>query len=82
LYLLPELVDMRALHPGRDLSAWPEGKAPPVEKRHPGVCFEPNEPLFAQMGEDARTASAERGEEAIAQLVNYLAETIKRHLKE
>ncbi|MBM3236771.1 creatininase family protein [Candidatus Poribacteria bacterium] len=80
LYLLPELVDMRALRPGRDASAWPGGEAPSVEGRHPGVCFEPNEPLFGQMGEDARTASAERGEEAIAPLVNHLAETIKRHL--
>lgn len=79
LYLLPELVDMGALRPGRDASAWPGGEAPPVEGRHPGVCFEPNEPLFGQMGEDARTASAERGEEAIAPLVNHLAATIKRH---
>jgi creatinine amidohydrolase len=82
LYLLPELVDMRALRPGRDASAWPGGEAPPIEGRHPGVCFDPNEPLFAQMGEDARTASAERGEEAIAPLVNHLTATIKRYLME
>ena len=80
LYLLPELVDIEALRPGRDASAWPRGEAPPVEERHPGVCFEPNEPLFGQMGEDARTASAERGEEGIALLVNHLTAAIKRHL--
>jgi creatinine amidohydrolase/Fe(II)-dependent formamide hydrolase-like protein len=34
------------------------------------------------MGEDARTASAERGEEAIAPLVNHLTATIKRYLME
>lgn len=82
LYLLPELVEMDALRPGRDSSAWPKGKVPPVEKRHPGVCFDPKEPLFAQMGEDARTASAERGATKVAPLVNHLAATIKRHLEE
>ena len=80
LYLLPELVDMEALRPGRDASAWPRSEAPPVEERHPGVCFDPNEPLFAQLGEDARTASAERGEEAIARLVNHLTAIIRSHL--
>jgi creatinine amidohydrolase/Fe(II)-dependent formamide hydrolase-like protein len=81
LYLLPELVDMDALCPGRDDSAWPEGEAPPVDGRHPGVCFEPNEPLFGQMGEDARLASADRGEQAIVPLVNHLAVIIKRYLE-
>jgi len=81
LSLFPELVDMEALRSGRDASAWPGGEAPPVEGRHPGVCFEPNEPLFGQMGEDARTASAERGEEGIARLVSHLTATIKRHLE-
>ncbi|MGQ9629833.1 MAG: creatininase family protein [bacterium] len=80
LYLLPELVDMGALRPGRDLSAWPGGRAPALERRHPGVCFDPGDPLFAQMGEDARTASSERGEEGIACLVSCLATEINRHL--
>jgi creatinine amidohydrolase len=80
LYLLPELVDMGALRPGRNSSAWPESKVPPAEERHPGVCFDTNDPLFGQMGEDARTASAERGEEAIAPLVNHLAAAIMGHL--
>jgi len=80
LSLFPELIDMNALHPGRDASAWPKGDAPPLEKRHAGVCFDPNHPLFGQMGEDARTASAERGEEGIARLVSHLTETIDRHL--
>jgi len=81
LYLLSELVDMKTLRPGRGASAsWPGGQAPPVEGRHPGVRFDPNDPLFAQMGEDARTASAKRGEEAISRLVGHLTETIDRYL--
>jgi creatinine amidohydrolase len=80
LALFPDLVDPDALRPGHTASAWPGGQEPPVEARHPRVCFDPNEPLFAQMGQDARTASAERGEEAIARLVDRLAGQINRHL--
>ncbi len=61
LALFPEWVDLSALRPGRDAEAsWPDGQAPPVQKRHPGVCFDAADPLFAQMGEDARTATPER----------------------
>jgi len=81
LALLPELVDLDALSSGRDDSTWPQGQPPPVEDRHPGVCFDPSEPLFAQMGQDARTASSERGEEGISQVVDYLAVAIDRFLK-
>jgi len=80
LCLFPELVDLRALRPGRDASAWPAGKEPPKEGRHPGLCFDPNDPQYSQAGEDARTASAERGEEAIKRLVDHLAERITGHL--
>ncbi len=80
LALFPELIDMDALRPGRDAAAWPNSEAPPVEKRHPGVRFDPNDPLFGQMGEDARTASAERGEAGISQVVNYLTERIEQYL--
>jgi len=80
LALFPQWVDLGALRPGRDESAWPGGQPPPVETRHPGVCFDPHDALFAQMGEDARTATAERGEEAIARLVEHLAEKIKKHI--
>ncbi|MCZ6678847.1 MAG: creatininase family protein [Candidatus Poribacteria bacterium] len=81
LCLFPELIDMNALRPGRDASAWPQGDAPPTEKQHPGVCFDPNEPLFGQMGADSRTASAARGEEGITRLVNHLATTIHGYLE-
>lgn len=80
LALFPQWVDLEALHPGRDLSAWPQREAPPVETQHPGVCFDPSSARFAQMGEDARTASAERGQEAIDRLVERVAETIRDHL--
>ena len=81
LALFPQWVDLDAMRPGRDASAWPEGRPPPAATQHPGVCFDPADPLFAQMGEDARTATAERGREAIARLVTHLAETINAHLE-
>jgi creatinine amidohydrolase len=81
LALFPQWVDLDALRPGRDDGAWPSGRPPPVETRHPGVSFDPGDPLFAQLGEDARTASAERGEAAIARLVEHLAQKIAKHLR-
>jgi hypothetical protein len=80
LALLPEYVDLDALQPGHDRSAWPGGQAPSRESWHPGVEFDPTEPLFAQMGEDARTASAERGEHHIGQLVEAIAARIANHI--
>jgi creatinine amidohydrolase len=81
LALFPEWVDLGAMRPGRDPArAWPEGRPPPVETWHPGVCFDAADPLFAQMGEDARTASAERGEHGILRLVAALAARIDAHL--
>jgi creatinine amidohydrolase len=82
LALLPEFVDLDALHPGHKRSTWPGGQAPPPESWHPGVEFDPAEPLFAQMGEDARTATAERGEEHIGQLVEAVAAQIANHIKQ
>ena len=81
LALFPELVDLETLRPGRGASTWPGGKGPPVATRHPGVCFDPSEPLFAQMGQDARTATAERGEEAITRLVDHLTDKINEYLE-
>jgi creatinine amidohydrolase len=81
LALFPQWVDLNALHPGRDQSAWPHGKAPPAATQHPGVCFDPAAAQFAQMGEDARTASAQRGETAITGLVDHLAEQINGYLE-
>lgn len=80
LALLPEFVDMAAMRPGRGDEVWPGGHAPAAEGRHPGVGFDPAAPLFAQMGEDARTASAARGEAAIGQVVAHLVDRIQCHL--
>jgi creatinine amidohydrolase len=81
LALFPGKVDLGALRPGRgEDEAWPGGQAPPPETWHPGVCFDPADPLFAQMGEDARTASAARGEQAVNALVECLAGKITVHL--
>lgn len=80
LALFPHLVQQGALSPGRGDSAWPDGRPPPEESRHPGVCFDPEDPLFAQMGADARTASAERGEEGLALLVEHVASIVHAYL--
>jgi creatinine amidohydrolase len=82
LALFPQWVDLDALRPGRGRSAWPQGEAPPADTQHPGVCFDPTSARFAQMGEDARTASTERGEKAIASLVEHLVRTIDAHLSQ
>jgi len=75
LALFPHLVSQEALCEGRDDSAWPDGK-PPEESRHPGVCFDPANPLFAQMGEDARSASAERVAPGLSLLVDHVASRV------
>jgi creatinine amidohydrolase len=78
LYLLPELVDLGALTPGRDAMAWPHGRPPEVQ--HPAVCFDASQQQFAQMGVDARTATREHGEEVVSRMVADLADQINRHL--
>ena len=80
LALLPELVDLEALRPGRGDEVWPRGKVPAEEGRHPGVRFDPADPLFAQMGEDVRKATAEQGEAAVSRVVDALVSEIVRHL--
>jgi creatinine amidohydrolase len=81
LFLLPELVDMDALRPGRDDSVWPGSKPPALEGRHPQVRFDPSDPLFAQAGVDARLASASRGADALTPVINQLTVTIERWLE-
>ena len=83
LSLLPEWVDMEALRPGRGGDVWPEGVPPSAEllRRYPQVEFDPSDPLYAQMGEDARLATAERGDEAIGKIVDALAAKIDAFLK-
>ena len=81
LALFPSLVDLGALTEGRGEEEWPGGNAPPDSDRHPKVCFDPGDPLFAQMGEDSRNATGERGEEGIRRVVDWLSERILGHLK-
>ena len=80
LAALPELIDMSALRPGRDESAWPNSQPPDPASRHPGVSFDPSDPLFAQFGADARLATADRGEAGIAQLVDHVSRLITAHI--
>ena len=81
LALFPELVELDALSPGRNASVWPGAKAPPLDRQHPKVEFNPAAPLYAHMGVDARRASAARGEAGITRLVDHLAQTIDRFLQ-
>ena len=81
LALLPELVDMDALRPGRsEAASWPTGSPPPPDARHPGVCFDATDARFAQMGEDARTGSAARGEAAVGPLVEGLVARVEAYM--
>jgi creatinine amidohydrolase len=82
LALLPELVDRGALRPGRDDSAWPRGRPPPGEGRHPGVVFDASEPRYAQLGEDPRASSAEEGEAHVQLIVEAVASRVNAFLAE
>ncbi|MDP6961748.1 MAG: creatininase family protein, partial [Dehalococcoidia bacterium] len=72
LALFPEFVDQSTLRSGRDQTVWPNNAPPPADRRHPGVEFDSNEPMFAQMGEPADQATAAHGEQALTQIVDYL----------
>jgi len=80
LHLFPELVDLGALRPGHDASAWPHGRPVEADPRYPDLRVEPGDPRFAQLGVDPALASAERGEDAIERLVDHLAAAIRAHL--
>ena len=60
--------------------AWPDRKPPPAAGRHPGVQFDPADPLYAQMGVDARRASAEDGAAAIAGVEDHLVQKVQAFL--
>ncbi|MCC7145020.1 MAG: creatininase family protein [Phycisphaeraceae bacterium] len=81
LALLPELVDLKALTAGRDPKQhWPEGNAATAQTIHPCTRSDVRDGLFAQMGEDARQASAEHGRKALEPMLDYLARRILDHL--
>ena len=71
---------MHAMRPGRGNEVWIDGKPP--ETQHPRVVFDPNDPLFAQAGEDAREATAVHGEESTTKVVNFVTREITKHLRE
>lgn len=81
LALIPDLVDLDSLTAGRGQEAWPQGQAPPVDGRHPGVEYDPAEPLFSQMGEDARLATGQRGDDGLGPLVVHLTQRLLQHLQ-
>ena len=81
LSLFPEQVDLAALMPSRDETAWPGVTPPHADSRQPRVEFEAADPLFAQMGEDALKVTAKRGEKGVAQVVDSLARTIDEFRK-
>ena len=81
LALFPEHIDMSALTTGHDsASTWSASGAPAQAGRHPGVEYDPAAPLFGQLGQDARQASAEHGETGLTRLVEELSAQILRFL--
>jgi creatinine amidohydrolase len=79
LHLLPELVDVAALRPGRGADAWVGGVAP--SSGIPDVVVQdPDDPRFAQAGEDARLATAEHGKDVIDPVIEHVARVILAHL--
>ena len=81
LALLPNLVDLFALHPGRTAAeAWPGGDDTPALTPLGKLHLDAADPLFSQLGEDARTATADRGRQHIDQLVDYLVKRVTEFL--
>jgi creatinine amidohydrolase/Fe(II)-dependent formamide hydrolase-like protein len=80
LALLPELIDMGALRPGRRDDVWPGGVAP-ADGVARVVCSEPDDPLFSQAGEDARLATAEHGRESLDLVIASVTEAVNQFLQ-
>ena len=81
LALLPDLVDMNELRPGRaDAEAWPPSGPPPGADQYPGIAFDANDPRFAQFGEDPSLASAEEAEEYLGMIEDALKKRLREHL--
>ena len=82
LAMFPEFVDLSALRDGRDQTVWPKNLAPPLEDQHHGVEYDPDNPMFAQMGEPANLATTDHGNRSLQKVVNYLADQIRHQLSE
>jgi len=81
LALLPQLVDLFALRPGRTVAeTWPGGDDRPARQPAGKLRLDAADPLFSQLGEDARTATAERGRRHVDQLVDYLVKRVSNWL--
>lgn len=81
LALLPDLVDMDSLRPGRGAKVWPNSGPPPVERQYKGVSFDAGDPLFAQLGEDPRTSSsAQEAEALLGRLADRLVAQVNEHV--
>ena len=78
LSLFPKQIDISLLDDQADVEVWPPQGPPAKEDEHPKVNYDPTSPLFAQMGEDARKATAEHGDEVIQLVIKKLTETIQR----
>jgi creatinine amidohydrolase len=77
LALLPELVNISALTEGRGQESWPEGKRP--DGIPDVVNTDPRAACFSQAGIDARLASAEHGEEVIAQVTRRIVDAVNQY---
>ena len=72
---------MTALTSGRpESTTWLRSGPPAQDGRHPGVEYDPSAPLFGQLGDDARQATAARGEAGLARLEEELVAQIQRFL--
>ena len=69
-----QFVELEALKPATTAM---RGLRSPHQKTAPPKRQRPAHPLFAQMGEDAREASAEHGEAGIAAVIEHLVQTIE-----
>jgi len=77
LALLPELVDLFALHPGRQpKDVWPGGDDSVAARVYPGVRTDANDALFSQLGEDARHANVAQGGQYVDALVEHVTKRI------
>ena len=79
LALLPKLVNMNALTPGRGLEHWPDGKIP---NGVPNVVnTDTAEPLFSQAGTDAREATTDHGKQVIRRMTRRVISRVNEHLQ-
>ena len=77
LSLFPNHIDLSQLNRKTNINVWPPQGPPTRDIQHPKVNYDPTSPLFAQMGEDARSATAEHGNKVINIVVEKLTQKIQ-----